>query len=95
MILPGDQEKLTLRSLAPSYCVSFTLSAKATGSFRDDWRNTQDCVVGLGGLELQTKRLAEETIRSSTLAPSPYGFATIRRLRTPSATAWAIRSMCP
>src|SRR6266567_1000482 len=30
MTLPGAQESLTLRSLAPAYCASFTLSAKAT-----------------------------------------------------------------
>src|SRR6202022_2596313 len=29
MTLPGAQESLTLRSLAPAYCASFTLSAKA------------------------------------------------------------------
>src|SRR5215471_10134390 len=30
MTLPGAQESLTLRSLAPAYCASFTPSAKAT-----------------------------------------------------------------
>src|SRR6516165_6380560 len=30
MTLPGAQESLILRSLAPAYCASFTLSAKAT-----------------------------------------------------------------